>query len=153
MENIMSTIMRKMNVISRCEAIYRMRHFEEDFAGIYHSYILVICREPGMTQDWLARYLCVNKSSVTRHLTNLEKKGYIERRVCEEDKRELLVYPTQKMLDIRPEVVRITREWNALLQEGLTEEEIKFFNDIMERLTDKSREIIYGEKAANENNS
>ena len=149
----MSTIMRKMNVISRCEAIYRTRHFEEDFAGIYHSYILVICREPGMTQDWLARYLCVNKSSVTRHLTNLEKKGYIERRVCEEDKRELRVYPTQKMLDIRPEVVRITREWNALLQEDLTEEEIRFFNDIMERLTDKSREIIYGEKAANENNS
>ena len=143
--------MRKMNIISRCESIYRTRHLKEDFPGIFHSYILIICRKPGMTQDWLARYLCINKSSVTRHLTNLEKQGYIERRVCEEDKRELLVYPTQKMLEIRDEVIRITREWNALLSEGLSEEEMATFNSIMDKLTDRSMEIIYGEKPANEN--
>ena len=106
-----------------------------------------------MTQDWLARHLCVNKSSVTRHLTKLEQKGYIERRVCEEDKRELLVYPTEKMLAIRDEVARITKEWNALLFEGLTEDEMRIFDEIMEKLTDKSMEIIYGEKPSNENNS
>ena len=148
----MSTIMRKMNVISRCESIYRTRHLEEDFPGIYHSYILTISRKPGMTQEWLARHLCVNKSSVTRHLVKLEKEGYIERRVCEDDKRELLVYPTEKMLGIREEVVRITKEWNSLLFEGLTEEEMTIFGNIMEKLTDKSMEIIYGEKSANENN-
>ena len=75
----MSTIMRKMNVISRCEAIYRGQQLPGELPGIYHSYILTISRSPGMTQDWLARYLCVNKSSVTRHLSHLEKEGYIER--------------------------------------------------------------------------
>ena len=149
----MGTIMRKMNVISRCEAIYRTQHLDEDFAGIYHSYILAICRKPGMTQDWLARFLCVNKSSVTRHLAKLEKMGYIERKVCPEDKRELLVYPTEKMLDIRSEVVRITKEWNSLLFEGITEEEMEVFGHILEKLTDKSLQIIYGEAPANENNS
>ena len=149
----MSTIMRKMNMISRCEALYRAQQLEEDLAGIYHSYILVICRKPGMSQDWLAKYLCVNKSSVTRHLANLEKRGYIERKVCAEDKRELLVYPTQKMLDIREEVVRITREWNALVSEGLTEEELMLFHSILQKMADKSQEIIYGGAPEYENST
>lgn len=97
-----------------------------------------------MTQDWLARYLCVNKSSVTRHLAHLEKNGYIERQVCRADKRELLVYPTRKMLDIHPEVVRITKQWNALVSAGITEEEMELFHDILQRLLDKSQEIVYG---------
>lgn len=143
----MGTFMRKMNVVSRCEAIYRMEKLDEDLAGIYHSYILVICRRPGMTQDWLAKYLCVNKSSVTRHLANLEKKGYIERRVCKEDKREMLVYPTQKMMDIRDEVSGITKEWNALISEGISEEEMEVFNHILQKMTDRSMEIIYGREA------
>ena len=140
----MSSIMRKMNVISRCEAIYRTQKFCEDLPGIFHSYILVICREPGMTQDWLARYLCVNKSNVTRHLARLEKDGYIERKVSLEDKREMLVYPTQKMLDVHPEVVRITREWNALVSEDITPEEMEVFHDILQRLLERSQEIVYG---------
>lgn len=140
----MSSFMRKMNVISRCEAIYRTQQLPGELSGIYHSYILVICKKPGMTQDWLARYLCVNKSSVTRHLSNLEKNGYIERKVCREDKRELLVYPTQKMLEIHPEVVRITKEWNALVSEGITEEEMELFHDILQKLLEKSQKIVYG---------
>ena len=144
----MGTIMRKMNVISRCEAIYRGQHLPGELPGIYHSYILTICRKPGMTQDWLARYLCVNKSSVTRHLSHLEKEGYIERRPCSRDKREILVYPTQKMIDIRSEVVRITREWNALVSEDITAEEMELFHDILERLLDKSQKIVYGGETA-----
>ena len=143
----MGTFMRKMNVVSRCESIYRMEKLDEDLTGIYHSYILVICRKPGMTQDWLAKYLCVNKSSVTRHLAILEKKGYIERQVCKEDKREQLVYPTRKMLDIRARVSEITKEWNALISEGITEEEMEVFNNILQKMTDRSIEIIYGREA------
>ena len=140
----MGTIMRKMNVISRCEAIYRTQQLGEELPGIYHSYILVICKKPGMTQDWLARYLCVNKSSVTRHLAHLAKNGDIERQVCRADRRELLGYPTRRMLDIHPEVVRITKQWNALVSAGITEEEMELFHDILQRLLDKSQEIVYG---------
>lgn len=141
----MSTIMRKMNIISRCEAIYRSQQLAEGLPGIYHSYILTICRKPGLSQEKLSKHLCVNKSNVTRHLSNLERDGYIERRVCKEDKRELLVYPTQKMLDIHSEVVRITTEWNALLAEGISEEELAVFHHILQKMLDKSREIVYGE--------
>lgn len=142
-EEIMATIMRKMNVISRCEAIYRTQQSSEQMPGIYHSYVFAICASPGLSQDKLAKHLCINKSSVTRHLSCLEKDGYVERRVSETDKRETLVYPTQKMLDILPEVMKITSEWNALMAEGISEEELEVFHSIMDKMLEKSMKIIY----------
>jgi DNA-binding MarR family transcriptional regulator len=147
----MAAIMRKMNIISRCESIYRTQQLKEEMPGIFHSYVLVICRKPGMSQDKLARHLCLNKSNVTRHLAKLEQKGYIERRVSEEDKRELLVYPTERMLDLQPEVVRITKEWNALVSEDVTEEELEVFHRVLDKMLEKSKSIVYGEENQNEN--
>lgn len=148
MEVYMATIMRKMNVISRCEAIYRSQESSLGLPGIYHSYIFAICRNPGQSQDALAKYLCINKSSVTRHLSCLEKEGYIERRISQEDKRETLVYPGKKMLDILPEVTEITRRWNTLVAEGISEEELEIFHKIMDRMLERSLEIVYSEGQA-----
>ena len=141
----MSTIMRKMIMIGRCERMYRAQNMSCDMPGFYHSYILAICRNPGMTQDMLAKHLCFNKSSVTRHLTRLEKDGLVERRVSERDKRELLVYPTGKMLDLKPEVLKITRKWDELISESVSDEEMKIFHEILEKISARSLEIIYPE--------
>ena len=139
----MSAIMRSMNIIARCAAIYRTQQIELDgLMGVHHSYILVIVNHPGLSQDRLAKHLCLNKSNVTRHLAGLEKLGYVERRASEADKREMLVYPTQKMLDIYPEVLRVTREWNALVSEGFTEEELECFGRLIEKMLDRSLDLI-----------
>lgn len=140
----MATIMRKMNIISRCEAIYRTEQSTEHLPGIYHSYIFAICHNPGITQEGLAKHLCKNKSNVTRHLVFLEGNGYIERKVCEKDKREMLVYPTEKMLSILPEIRRITMDWNSMIAEGINEKDLKIFHEVLDKLLSKSREIIYG---------
>ena len=141
----MATIMRKMNIISRCEAIYRTEQSTLQLPGIYHSYVLAVCRNPGMTQDALAKHLCCGKSNVTRHLAFLEANGLAERRVCERDKREMLVYPTEKMLALLPEVRAITRDWNSRLAEGIPEEELEIFHKVLDQMLDRSRRIVYGE--------
>lgn len=137
--------MRKMNVISRSESVYRTRELEDKLPGIFHSYVLTVCHRPGMPQDRFVKHLCINKSSVTRHLAKLEEWGYIERRHSKEDKREILVYPTQKMLDIHPEVVRITMEWNALISEGIPEEEMAVFNTVLDKLVERSVTALFPE--------
>lgn len=144
----MASVMRKMNIISRCEAIYRTQKTEGRLQGVYHSYILTICRNPGLSQERIAKHMCINKSSVTRHLAYLEKNGYVERHPSEKDKREMLVYPTEKMINTHPEVRAITREWNALLAEGVTEEELEIFHKILDKMLDKSIEIVYSEDNA-----
>ena len=87
--------------------------------------------------------LCINKSSVTRHLTYLENNGYINKKTSPGDRREQLVFPTDKMLLVYDEVLRISREWNLLVAEGITEEELEIFHRISDKLVEKSQQIVY----------
>ncbi|MGI6279395.1 MAG: MarR family winged helix-turn-helix transcriptional regulator [Acutalibacteraceae bacterium] len=147
----MSSIMRKMNIISRCESVYRANKSSEGLPGIYHSYIMLICKNPGISQEKLAKYLCINKSNVTRHLSFLESNGYVTRSVSEKDKREMLVYPTEKMLGMLEEVRNITKEWNEKIAVSISGEEMVIFLEVLDKLFEKAKEIIYGEGALNEN--
>ena len=83
-----------------------------------------------------------NKSNVTRHLAQLEKNGYVERRQSEEDKRVTLVYPNQKAYDILPRVREVVRGWNGYLTEDFTPEEMEQFNAMLSRITQKATEAV-----------
>ena len=84
----MPTIMRQINVISRCEGLYRTDKLRgAELGACHHSYVLAVCRTPGISQEELARSICINKSNVTRHLAYLEEHGYVERRQSESDRR------------------------------------------------------------------
>ena len=75
----MPSLMRKINILSRCEGIYRADKLKEtDLCACHHSYVLAICNNPGMSQDALAKHICVNKSGVARQIAYLEEKGYVE---------------------------------------------------------------------------
>lgn len=141
--------MRKINVISRCEGIYRQDKLKESGLGpCHHSYILAISYHPGMTQEQLAKHICINKSGVTRHLAYLEENGYVERRSDENDKRSIRVYPTQKMLDILPEVRGIVTQWNSYLTEGIGTDELECFKRVLDRIAERAQKYVYEKEDA-----
>lgn len=88
---------------------------------------------PGLSQEQIARRLCVDKSSVTRALAALEKLEYVKRVRDEEDKRITLVYPTEKAIEIREEIKNAYREWNAYINQSFTEEEAAEFIRLLEK--------------------
>jgi len=138
----MPSIMRNIHIISRCCAMFRMEKLRnDDLKASHYSYVYAISLHPGMTQDQLARHLCLNKSTVARGLAYLEEVGYVERRPSETDKRVFLLYPTQKMLDVLPEVRSITRDWNSSITEDLSEDELNAFCNTLEKLALRAREI------------
>ena len=140
----MANLMRNINTISRCGASFRVKNSSENLPGIYHSYIFAICSHPGWSQDKLAKFLSINKSNITRHFSFLEENGYIERKSGEKDKRELLVYPTQKMLDILPEVTEISHRWNEQLTDGIDQNDLEAFRRVLGQLAENAKQIIYG---------
>ena len=72
----MSKFMKMLNNISRSQAIYRHgRISAPDLQAGHYAFILVICREPGRSQEEIARELCLNKSTVARNVNYLEEKG------------------------------------------------------------------------------
>ena len=103
---------------------------------------MAICKEPGRTQEALASDLCVNKSSVARVLDAFEELGYVLRKPGEEDKRCLLVYPTEKMLAVYPKVREVTLRWNSLLTEGIPDKELEIFNSVLMRIEERARTIF-----------
>ena len=139
----MSKFMKMLNNISRSQAIYRNSKISaEDLHTSHYSFVLAICREPGRSQDFLAKELCLNKSTVARSLNSLEEKGYITRTPLSTDKRQFSVYPTEKMLLVLPEVKKASFEWMSLLSDGINDDELKIFNSVLERMENRAREII-----------
>ena len=139
----MPAIMRKMNVITRCSGQYRTERLGNGELGApHHSFVLAVCNHPGMSQDALARHLCLNKSTVARVLNYLEEKGYVTRMLDEKDRRVLLVEPTEKMREAYPELRRITMEWNERLAEEISPDELALFFDVLERMETRAKELI-----------
>ena len=139
----MPKFMKTLNNISRSQAIYRnARVAAEDLQSGHYAFVLAICREPGRSQEELARELCINKSTVARNLNCLEEKGYITRAPLPHDKRQFSVYPTQKMQDVLPRIQRASMEWMELLADGIPADELRIFDSVLERMQARAREII-----------
>ncbi len=138
----MSKFMKMLNNISRSQAIYRHNKISaKDLQSSHYAFILAICREPGRSQEDIARELCVNKSTVTRNINYLEAKGYVLRKPLPNDKRQFSVCPTDKMLSVLPEVRCVSQEWMTLLSAGIPESELQIFNSVLARMQEKAREI------------
>lgn len=139
----MSKFMKVLNNISRSQAIYRHSKINaNDLQSSHYAFILAICKEPGRSQEELARELCINKSTVTRNLNYLEEKGYISRNALPSDKRQFSVFPTDKALDVLPQIKSASAQWMSLLSEGIDESEMDIFNSILERMEATARKII-----------
>ena len=131
----MSNINWNIIAIARCSAQFRTdKMTPHGLKGIHTGYLCNICAHPGITQDKLAQMIYTDKSNVARQVAFLEEHGYITRQSSSADKRCLELYPTQKSLDLLPELHAIVRQWEALIAKDLTEEEIETVTAILSKM-------------------
>ena len=114
-----------MNEIVRCGMQFRNEQLAPfGLKSSHASYLLEICRSPGISQDTLAKRICFNKSNIARQIAVLEEGGFVRRKPGAEDKRVMELYPTEKTLELMPQIRQVLRSWRSYLMEGLSEEEI-----------------------------
>lgn len=99
-----------------------------------HMYLLKICDHPGISQDSLLDTVYVHPSNVVRMVAALEKKGFLTRVPCPEDKRTWQLYPTERALAAAPQVRAACQATEALLLDGWPEEERDMFEDRLMRM-------------------
>lgn len=139
----MYSLNRFMSTVGRCSALWREERLKgTGLNACDHPYLFYICRNPGCAQDELCRALFVNKSSVTRHLTHLEREGYITRTQSPTDRRVLLIAPTEKALAVRPLLQSMAKEWNAIITKGFDEAETAQFAAFLERALENAKESV-----------
>ena len=135
----MPYIIKTMNEIVRCGMQYRNDRLAPfGLKSSHASYLLEICRSPGISQDTLARRICFDKSNIARQIAVLEEEGFVQRKPSQEDKRIMELYPTEKTLELMPRITGILDCWDNCLTKDLTEEEIAMVTAILERMKEKA---------------
>ena len=139
----MQTLMKSIGEIWRCANLYRMKAYEPlNINSFQDTYLLQICKNPGITQDQLSKIIYVHKSNVARQVASLEEKGLVYRLTHQEDKRILQVYPTKKALDLMPLIMKMNQQWNQLLMNELPLDDQQKFLEILSFLASKAKEAV-----------
>ncbi len=135
----MRGIMKYINRINRSTGIvYNQRLREFGINHCQHPYIIQICRHPGISQEELARAICVNKSNVARQLAVLEADGLLTRTPDPEDRRVMQVFPTEKMEALLPCVREVMGDWNSCLLANFSEEDREKLIAMLEIITERA---------------
>lgn len=139
----MGNIIGCINAIDRCGRRYRTDALEPlGLKGCHGRYLREVCRNPGMSQEQLTESVLVNKSNVARQVAALEEAGFLERRACGKDKRVLRLYPTQKTLDLMPQIEAILENWDQTLLQDLSIQEQELLEQLLQRIQDRAAQAI-----------
>ena len=131
----MSDISRDITEIARCCAQYKVDMLSPmGLKGCHASYLEEICADPGISQDTLAKRICINKSNVARQIVVLEEDGFVIRRSAPNDKRAMELYPTEKTLELLPQIKQILTSWENWLTQDLSEEEAEIVSKALVKM-------------------
>ncbi len=135
----MSQFHSDMLAVIRCGDQYRNEQVAPYGLRACHiGYLSRICYHPGISQDRLAQMMFVNKSNAARQAVLLEKEGFITRTPSASDKRVMELNPTQKALDLMPELRRIVEAWDDVVTADLSPEEVEVVTRLVARLKEKA---------------
>ena len=138
-------IIRDITEIARCGAQYRTDLLSPmGLKACHASYLTEICAAPGISQDGLARKICINKSNVARQAAVLEEEGFITRTPSPADRRVLELYPTEKALELMPKIHSLLCQWETCIAGDLSQEEKRVLGSLLEKLKRRSAEYMEG---------
>ncbi|MGL5313494.1 MAG: MarR family winged helix-turn-helix transcriptional regulator [Peptostreptococcaceae bacterium] len=89
-----------------------------------YQILIMLYLQDGISHEELTEKMSVDKATTTRAIMKLEQEGYVERSLNENDKRKYNIYLTEKALEKKDEIFKISVMWEDRLTGCLTEEEI-----------------------------
>ena len=78
---------------------------------------------------------CIRKASArARQVVVLEDTGFITRSPSPNDKRVMQLYPTEKTMEVLPQIRQVNRFWQEYLTEDLTQQELEILETLLRRI-------------------
>lgn len=103
--------------------------------------IVILGRFPGLSAVEVAERTLMDKVAVSRAVTKLLKNGRIEREFADADRRRSILNLSDKGKQVLDEIAPLALEMESTLLEGLSHEEVKVLDSIIDRLLEKARLI------------
>lgn len=90
-----------------------------------HAFLLrVVLAKPGLMPRVLAKELSLSRSTVTRFLDSLEKRGFLVRKMAVQDGREIQIYPTKAALEIHQKLDQIGKNLSKLMGKTIGQDDL-----------------------------
>jgi DNA-binding MarR family transcriptional regulator len=103
--------------------------------------IAILGRFPGLSAVEVAERTMLDKVAVSRAVTKLIKKGRIDREFADADKRRSILNLSAEGRKLHDEIAELALNFESDLLEGLSPDELKQLNSLMERLLARARLI------------
>lgn len=128
-----------MKVSGVCEQ-YQLRQLEYDI-------LMFIYNNPAYnTAADIVRIRKSTKSHVSTSLKVLEDRGFIDRRVDKDNKKHVTIHLLQLANEVIEDGIWVQKEFAQDMFEGLSEEEIKVFMSVFQKVYDNAERMISNEK-------
>ena len=106
-----------------------------DISGGQVSFIFTLNAHPGCSQEDVANMLDLDKTTVARALSKMEKNQTVRRIRDTKDQRVMRLYLTDKGLQLNDQLKKLTEEWYKVLIDGMSETEIETLKKLMVHMT------------------
>ena len=117
----------------------RLKHL--NINGSEHSVISYLAVHKRTNGDEVSDFLRIDKSTASKTLSNLEKKGLIVRVTNEHNRREKLIELTPEGFALAEEVESLINIWTKDVMQNLSEEEIAIFNELCDKVANSIKDI------------
>lgn len=131
----MFDIIRTIGAVTRTIQIDSNNHFKE--LGLNNNlfiYIIRVCEKPGMFLCELADNVQIDRTTAFRTIKKLVKLGYFELKKDSVNQKIKRVYPTEKAMDIYPQLHEYEQKQSDFLLSNLSTEEIAQLKQLMAKL-------------------
>lgn len=118
-------ILRDIGVIARAlDSISNIEFKEINLTKGQFIYLTRICENPGIIQEKLAEMLKIDRTTASRAIKNLEKNHMIVKKNDATNKKNKLLFPTEKGKSLYPFIIRENNHSNAVALQGFSQKEI-----------------------------
>lgn len=107
-----------------------------DLSREQYELLQVLWNEDNVNQQTISKRLQKDKYNVTKLLNTLTKRGFVQRKMCQEDKRNNFVVLTEKGLEAKKALTGIEEQVHSDLTFTIAPQEVKSCVWVLKKLTD-----------------
>ncbi|MCE4050335.1 MULTISPECIES: MarR family transcriptional regulator [Bacillaceae] len=131
----MKEILREVGMIARAlDSISNIEFKEYDLTKGQYLYLVRIYENPGIIQEKLAEMIKVDRTTAARAIKKLEMNGFIEKRQDETNKKNKLLFPTEKGMEVYPFLKREADHSDKTALAGLSHEQTEVLYELLKKV-------------------
>ncbi len=136
----MDITQRKITKIAREALRFTGKVLKDTGLGLSeYEFIHCIRHNPGISQEGVREKLGLDKAAVARRAANLEKKGFIIRKLDPNDGRGKQLFATEQANAVKNSKVAVEAFFYEWLMEEVTDDEKEIFLSVLDRIYWKSK--------------